>query len=94
MTQLANDNTPFKPSLRDGGRGLVQCVHDGANNASLYGSLNGTTFGLIHTFTSSEIKEVALAPDMLIAADTTATVTVAGATDVNAATKVYINETR
>jgi len=31
---------------------------------------------------------------MLIAADTSATVTVAGATDVNAGTKVFINETR
>lgn len=94
MAQLANDNTPYKPSLRDGGRGLVQCVHDGSNNASLYGSLDGTNFALIHTFAASEIKEVALAPDMLIAADTSATVTVAGATDVNAGTKVFINETR
>lgn len=90
MAQLANDNTPYNPKMGDGGRGIVQCVHNGSNNASLYGSINGTNYALIHEFTASEIKEVALCPYMLIAADNNGTIT----GDVNAGTTVFIDETR
>ena len=88
--QIPNDNTPFKPMLGLGSRGVVQCVHDGSNNASLYGSVNGTNYALIHEFTASEIKEVALCPYLLIASANDGTITGA----VNAGTTVFIDETR
>lgn len=88
MPQLANDNTPYNPKMGDGSRGLVQFVK-GSSDGYLYGSLNGTDYVLIHTFTASEMKELALPPFVLIggsASDIT--------TDLGATSKAYLSETR
>ena len=90
MAQLSNANTAYNPKMGDGSRGVVQCVHGGStHHAYLYGSLNGSDYVLIESFTSSAIKEVVLCPYFLISGSA-----VNITDDVNAATKVYIDETR
>jgi hypothetical protein len=89
MAQLSNTNAAYNPKMGGGSRGVVQAVIDGANAAYLYGSVNGSDYVLIESFTASVIKEVVLCPYFLISGSA-ANIT----DDVNAATKVYIDETR
>jgi len=89
MKQLANDNTAYNPKMGDGSRGVVQAVISGGNNAYLWGSLNGSDYTLVDSFTANAIKEVVLCAYFLISGSATdATV------DVVAGTKVFIDETR
>lgn len=90
MAQVPNNSaTAFNPKMGDGSRGVVQAVIEGANSAYLYGSLNGTDYQLVESFTSSAIKEIVLCPYFkLSTSDTSVTGTVGGNS------KVYISETR
>ena len=88
MPQLLNDNTSYRPKMGDGSRGLVQFVK-GSSDGYLYGSLNGTDYVLIHTFTASEMKELALPPFVLIGGSATDP-----AVDLGATSKAYLSETR
>lgn len=94
LQQLNNDTTPSTVNLsKSGGRGIVQAVVEAGNPASLYGSLNGTDYALINTFTTSGLIEIALPKYVLIGANTDAT-SQATANNVTGTTKVYIDETR
>lgn len=88
MPQLLNDNTPYRPKMGDGSRGLVQFVK-GSSDGYLYGSLNGADYVLIHSFTASEMKELALPPYVLIGGSATDP-----AVDLGATSKAYLSETR
>ena len=89
MKQLANDNTAYNPKMGDGSRGVVQVVHDGSNDAHLWGSLNGTDYTLVESYSAGAIKEVVLCAYFLVSGSSTdATV------DVGGTTKVFIDETR
>jgi len=89
MKQLANDTTPYNPKMGDGSRGVIQAVIDGSNSAYLWGSLNGTDYVLVDSFTAGAIKEVVLCPYFLVSGSATdKTVNVGGTT------KVFIDETR
>ena len=85
----------YKSTLRDGARGVIQVDFD-STNVTLYGSLNGTTFVKIEQFTAAAIKEIALAPYLMVGSDDAATKTLTqletGQSFGN--TEVYINETR
>jgi len=90
MAQLSNDSTTaHNPKMGDGSRGVVQAVVDGANAAYLYGSLNGTDYQLIESFTASAIKEIVLCPFFKLS---TSASSVTGT--VGGSTKVIIDETR
>ncbi len=92
MITLANDNTPYNPKMGDGSRGVVQCKHGGStNHAYLWGSLTGVSseYVLIDSFTTDTLKELVLTPYLLISSSNSS---ISGA--VNAATKVYVDETR
>lgn len=92
MKQLANDNTAYEPKMGDGSYGVVQCKHGGTtNHAYLWGSLTGDSseYVLIDSFTSDALKELVLPSYLLISNSSTSP---SGA--VNAATKVYVDETR
>jgi len=90
MPQLQNDNTVYNPKMGDGSKGIVQCVHGGGtNHAYLWGSLNGTDFVLIDSFTSDALKEIALPSHLKISNSNTS-----DTGTVNVATKVYVDETR
>jgi len=88
MPQLSNDNTPYNPKMGDGSRGLVQFIK-GSSDGYLYGSLNGTNYVLIHSFTANEMKELALPPYVLIGGSATDP-----AVDLGATSKAYLSETR
>tara|TARA_R110000764_G_scaffold72017_3_gene147997 strand:- start:847 stop:1116 length:270 start_codon:yes stop_codon:yes gene_type:complete len=89
MPQLANDNTPYNPKMGDGSRGLVQFKKDGSDTGYLYGSINGTDYVLIHTFSASEMKELALPPYILIAGSATDPTV-----DLGTNSKAFLSETR
>ena len=90
MPQLSNaSTTPYNPKMGDGSRGVIQAVIDGANAAHLYGSLNGTDYQLIESFTVSTLKEIVLCPYFKLSASASSVTGTIGGT-----TKVYIDETR
>jgi len=90
MAQLSNESAKaYNPKMGDGSRGVIQAVISGGNAAYLYGSLNGTDYQLIESFTTSAIKELVLCPYFKLS---TSSSSVTGT--VNVATKVYIDETR
>ena len=89
MKQLANDTTPYNPKMGDGSRGVIQAVHDGSNDAHLWGSLNGTDYTLVESFTSSVIKEIVLCTYFKISSNASS-----DSGTVGAGTKVFIDETR
>ena len=91
MAQLSNNSaTAYNPKMGNGSRGVVQCVHGGStHHAYLYGSVNGSDYVLVESFTSSALKEVVLCPYFKLS---TSASSVTGT--VNAATKVYVDETR
>ena len=89
MKQLANDNTAYNPKMGDGSRGVVQAVIDGSNSAYLWGSLNGTNYTLVDSFTADAIKEVVLCAYFLVSGSSANATTAVGGT-----TKVLIDETR
>ena len=89
MKQLANDNTPYNPKMGDGSRGVIQAVHDGTNNAYLWGSLNGTDYTLVESFEADAIKEVVLCAFFKISGSSSSDTGTVGGT-----TKVFIDETR
>lgn len=92
MAQLTL-GTAFNPKLGDGSRGVIQVIIDGANDVTLYGSVDGTTYVKIKNYTASTLEEVVLAPYMAFSSDTGATVTSFSATAVGNST-VHIDETR
>lgn len=92
MTQLTL-GTAFNPKMGDGSRGVIQVIIDGANDVTLYGSLDGATYVKIKNYTESAIEEVVLCPHMAFSADTGVTVTSFSATAVGNST-VKIDETR
>lgn len=90
MPKLSNaSSTAISPKMGDGSRGVVQAIIDGSNAAHLYGSLNGTDYQLIESFTASTIKEIVLCPYFKLS---TSASSVTGTVGGN--TKVIINETR
>ena len=79
--------TTFIPNLRNaGGQGVIQ-VKKGDTNVSLYGSLNGTDYVLIETFTVDTIKELVLCDKFKISGAADGTFVTIGSS------KVYISET-
>lgn len=90
MPQLSNVSTnAHNPKMGDGSRGVIQVVIDGANAAYLYGSLNGTDYQLIESFTASALKEIVLCPYFKLSTSASSVTGTIGGT-----TKVYIDETR
>lgn len=90
MTQLSNNSsTAYNPKMGDGSRGVIQAVIDGSNAAYLYGSLNGTDYQLIESFTASALKEIVLCPYFKLSTSASSVTGIIGGT-----TKVYIDETR
>jgi len=85
--------TAFNPKMGDGSRGVIQVIIDGANDVTLYGSIDGSTYVKIKNYTTSAIEEVVLCPYMAFSADTSVTVTSFAATAVGTST-VQIDETR
>ena len=94
-TTLKSDNTPYTVNKsRSGGRGIVQAIVQDSNNpVTLYGSLEGTDYSIINTFTASGMIEIALPNYLLIAKNADAT-SQATATAVTGTTKVIFDETR
>lgn len=79
----------YRPNFRNaGGQGVIQ-VKKEDTNVSLYGSLNGTDFVLIETFTADTIKEIVLLPYFTISAASNGTLDTSIGTS-----KFYISETR
>ena len=89
MKQLAKDNTAYNPKMGDGSRGVVQVVHDGSNDAHLWGSLNGTDYTLVESYSAGAIKEVILCAYFKISPSSSDHTGSVGGT-----TKVFIDETR
>lgn len=90
MAQLPNESAnAYNPKMGDGSRGVVQAIISGGNAAYLYGSLNGSDYQLIESFTTSAIKEIVLCPYFKLS---TSSASVTGTVGGN--TKVYIDETR
>ncbi len=69
MKTFNNDQTVLQPKIKKAGNanGLVQVVNTSGTPVYLFGSLNGSDFVLIETFSSDSIKEVMLCPHMKIA---------------------------
>lgn len=88
MPLLSNTNEPYRPKMGDGSRGLVQFVK-GSSDGYLYGSLNGTDYVLLHSFTANEMKELALPPFVLIGGSATDPTV-----DLGVTSKAYLSETR
>ena len=88
FTTTANgtENPAFEPSCRYSQRGVVQAVIDGSNTAHLHGSVNGTDYQLIESFTASAIKEIILPPYLKVSGSASNTT---DAYDGNS--KIYIN---
>tara|TARA_R110002012_G_scaffold140622_1_gene298248 strand:+ start:117 stop:395 length:279 start_codon:yes stop_codon:yes gene_type:complete len=92
MKQLENNNTAYDVKMGDGSVGVVQCKHGGStNHAYLWGSLTGNSseYVLIDSFTTDALKELVLPRYLLISNSPTS-----ASGTVNAATKVYVDETR
>ena len=90
MKQIPNDSTQaVLPAMGDGSVGVVQAIIDGANAAYLYGSLNGTDYQLIESFTASTLKQIVLCPYFKLS---TSASSVTGT--VGGSTKVLLDETR
>ena len=81
MTQLTL-GTAFNPKMGGGSRGVIQVIIDGANDVTLYGSVDGATYVKIKNYVASSIEEVVLTPYMAFSSDTAATVTTFSATAV------------
>lgn len=62
MAQLTATEV-FAPRMNDsGGRGILQVVIADGEVVTLQGSISGTTFTTIDTFSASTIKEIVLCP--------------------------------
>jgi len=63
-------------------RGIVAIDHNGSNNVTLCGSVDGTNYFVIETFTADTIKEITLCPYFKVngAADTTMNDTIGSST--------------
>lgn len=80
--------TAYNPNFRNaGGQGVIQ-IKKGDTNVSLYGSLNGTDYVLIETFSVDTIKELVLCDYFKISGAADGTFVTIGTS------KVYISETR
>ena len=78
----------FTPNLRGStGQGVVQ-VTRGDTDLSLWGSVNGTDYVLIETFTADSLKEVILCSFFKISGDAADIDTAAGTS------RLWIDETR
>ncbi len=70
--------TAYSPSMHSTyGKGVIQVVK-GNTNVSLYGSLDGTNYVLIETFSASAIKEVVKCNYFKISGSASDTTTVIG----------------
>jgi hypothetical protein len=86
-TQLAV-GTVFHPNMKNAsGQGVIQIVK-GNTNVYLYGSLNGTDYVLIETFSADTIKELVLCDKFKISGSATDQTTTIDTS------KAYISETR
>ena len=89
MTQLSQ-NTAFAARFNNSnGAGVVQVVYDSAT-IYLHGSLNGTDYALVESFTADSIKEIVLCPYFKYSSSATDE-TASGALGTH---KVIIDETR
>ena len=80
------ENPAFEPSCKHSQRGVVQAVIDSSNTAHLHGSVNGTDYQLIESFTASTIKEIILPPFLKVSGSASNT------TDkYDGNSKIYIN---
>ena len=72
MKTFNNDQTVLQPKIKKSGNsnGLVQVVNTGGTTVYLFGSLNGSDFVLIESFSADTIKEVMLCPYMKIGGNT------------------------
>ena len=68
MKTFNNDQSVMNVKIRKSGNsnGLVQVVNTSGTAVYLFGSLDGTNFVLIESFTSNTIKEIMLCPFMKI----------------------------
>lgn len=89
MAQLTQ-NVEFKPRFKNSnGAGVLQVVYDSAT-IYLHGSLNGSDYTLIESFSASTIKEVVLCPHFKYSSSATDE-TASGSLGTH---KVIIDETR
>lgn len=72
MKTFNNDQTVLKPFIhkRGNSNGLVQVVNSNGTAVYLFGSVDGTNFVLIESFTANTIKEIMLCPFMKIGGNT------------------------
>jgi len=88
MSSELTVGTAYNPNFRNaGGQGVIQ-IKKGNTNVSLYGSLNGTDYVLIETFSVDTIKELVLCDKFKISGAADGTFVTIGTS------KVYISETR
>ena len=68
MKTFNNDQSVMNVKIRRSGNsnGLVQVVNTSGTPVYLFGSVDGTNFVLIESFTSNTIKEIMLCPFMKI----------------------------
>lgn len=84
----------YKPSLRDGARGVIQFTKDSVD-LSVYGSLDDVTYILIEAFTASAIKEIALPSHIAVVVGSTAQYAKASLPTTSfGASTFFINETK
>ena len=89
MAQLTA-GVAYNPKMGDGSKGVIMV--DYSSGVSLYGSLDGTTFIKIKTYTGDALEEVVLAPTMAFSVDTDDKITSLSSTATS--TRVFIDETR
>lgn len=66
--------TAFSHNKKINGRGIVQ-IKKGDTNVSLYGSLDGTNYVFIETFTADTIKEITMCENFKVSGANDGTLT-------------------
>ena len=79
--------TAFNPKMGDGSKGVIQVNH-GDTDVTLFGSIDGTNYIKIETFTADTIKEVVLCESFKVSGSDANTTTSIGTST------VHISETR
>jgi|TARA_R100000081_G_scaffold91829_1_gene71169 hypothetical protein len=72
MKTFNNDQTALQPTIKKSGNsnGLLQVINTSGTPVYLFGSLDGTNYVLIESFSADTIKEVMLCPFMKIGGNT------------------------
>jgi len=72
MKTFNNNQTALQPTIKKSGNsnGLLQVVNTSGTPVYLFGSLDGTNYVLIESFSADTIKEVMLCPFMKIGGNT------------------------